>query len=73
MRHDPHPQLIYDFIVTYWKECGYAPTMEEIAEDVGLAYVTTREYLVQLKAWGVIDWTPQTIRTIHIAGEYQNG
>ena len=65
---DPTSQAIYNYIVFYWKVCGYAPTQQEIAEGVNLAYNTTRAYLLDVQSWGVIDWKPKTVRSIHITG-----
>jgi len=50
-----HAQAIYDFIGSYWKERGYAPTQEEIAAGVGLSYMTTRSYLLDLQSWGGVN------------------
>ena len=73
MQNNPHPQTIYNFIDSYWKECGYAPSTEEIADHVGLCVGVTRSYLVRLRAWGAVGWKPHTMRTIHITGEFRNG
>lgn len=70
---NPHPQTIYNFIDAYWKKCGYAPSPKEIAKHVTLSYTATYGYLVELRARGVIDWKPHTIRTIRITGEYRRG
>ena len=64
-----YPRVIYNFIDTYWKEHGSAPSPDEIAQHIGLSDNTTRNYLQELQSWGAIDWTPNKRRTIRITGE----
>lgn len=70
MRHNPNPQIIYEFIATYWQQNGYAPSISEIADHVDLSYQVTHGYLVQLRAVGTIDWKPHKLRTIRICGDF---
>lgn len=55
------------FIERYWKKNGFAPTIQEIAEGVGLSSPNaTRQHLMKLQAAGVIQMRPRVARSIRV-------
>ena len=64
-------QTVYDFIVQYISEKGYSPIMQEICDGTGIrSKATVSYYLNWLKADGIIDFVPNSSRTITIGGAY---
>ena len=61
-------QHIYEYIDQYWQENGYAPSVREIGEHVGLAPSAVSRYLEILAARGAIEWQPKVPRTVRIIG-----
>ena len=62
-------QTVYDFIVQYISEKGYSPIMQEICDGTGIrSKATVSYYLNWLKADGIIDFVPNTTRTITLTG-----
>lgn len=59
---------IYDFIVGYFKENGYAPTVREISNGVGLKSTSTIHcYLKKLNESGLLivkDGEPRAIKVV---------
>ena len=64
-RTQPHMSA-YVVVSEYVIEHRYAPTMNEIAERIGMTYWRTRRVLIELRAEGSIDWLHGKARTIHI-------
>lgn len=46
---------LYDFLVTYIAEHGYAPNIRQIVQNLGCARQTAVNYLKQLQAMGWIE------------------
>jgi repressor LexA len=63
-----HRQHIYEYIDLFWQENGYAPSLREIGEHVGLSSSTVGRYLQILAARGAIEWQPNMPRTVRICG-----
>ena len=62
-------QTVYDFIVQYISEKGYSPIMQEICDATGIrSKATVSYYLNWMKADGLIDFVPNTTRTITLTG-----
>ncbi len=60
-------QLIYDFICTFTHENGYAPSIREIGEGVGLkSPATVYTHIENLKALGVLEKTAMKNRALSI-------
>jgi len=60
-------KLIYDYIVSYTKECGYPPSVREIGAAVGLASPSTvHMHLKVLEEMGYIRRDPNKPRTIEL-------
>lgn len=58
---------ILAFIASYWKDKGYAPSVRDIAEGVGLASTSTVAWwLMRLQRDGKIEQEVRTPRTIRI-------
>ncbi|MFQ5600689.1 MAG: transcriptional repressor LexA [Candidatus Krumholzibacteriia bacterium] len=55
IRFTPKQRRIFDFIRSYLAENGYAPSLEEIREHMGLASVSTvHEHLTRMEARGIL-------------------
>ena len=74
MQYDKRPQeekkaMILKFLVEYISEKGYSPIMQEICDATGIkSKATVSYYLNWLKADGIIDFVPNTTRTITLTG-----
>lgn len=63
----PTADKVMDYICTYTRSRGYAPTVREIMDGVGLASTAAVQYhLEKLRDAGVITWIPGRSRTIRI-------
>ena len=61
---------VVDFIRAYIRMHGYAPTVREIMDGVGLASTAAVQYhLEKLRDSGVITWIPGRARTIRVLEE----
>lgn len=62
---------IIDFITSYIKDNGYAPTVREIGEGIGISgSATMQKYLNQLADKGFIKKTPGVSRSIIVTSNY---
>lgn len=59
-------EKVYDYIVDYIIKNGYAPSMREIAADLGIVVSTARAALVQLQIDGKIYCRPGSPRAIRV-------
>lgn len=59
---------VYDYIVDYIIKNGYAPSMREIAADLGIVASTVHVYLTQLEIDGKIYCRPGSPRAIRVNG-----
>lgn len=60
-------QEIYEFVRDHHNAYGFAPTIREIGEAVGLSSTaTTSHYLDVLRTLGRIDWQRGRARTITV-------
>lgn len=60
-------QIIYDFICTYTHDNGYAPSIREICDGVGLkSTATVHNHIENLKSLGVLDKTSMKNRALSI-------
>ena len=58
---------IYNYIDNFIREYHYSPTVREICEGVGLKSTSSVvEHLIHLKSKGIIDYQPESPRTIRI-------
>jgi repressor LexA len=58
---------IMDFLQSFIQTNGYAPTVREICDGVGLASSSTvHKHLEILRDRGKITWNPSMVRTIRI-------
>lgn len=68
VRFTPRQRQIYDFIRSYTAESGYPPTLEEIAEHLGLsAPSTVHEHLNQMQRKGILKRVPHKHRSSEAA------
>lgn len=62
-------QKVYDYLVEYIKENGYAPSVREICEGVGLKSTSSvYSHLSTLKKEGKIKMRGNSPRAIHVIG-----
>lgn len=61
-------EKVYDYIVDYIIKNGYAPSMREIAANLGIVVSTARAALVQLQIDGKIYCRPGSPRAIRVFG-----
>lgn len=60
---------VYNFIVEFFKENGYSPSMREISVGTGLSSMSSvYAHLVKLKMMGKIDMKENTPRSIRLIG-----
>lgn len=59
---------IYEFIISYIKENGYAPTYREIGKSVGLVVSTVITHIDRLEDEGVIKIKRGSPRAINVVG-----
>lgn len=60
-------QIIYDFICTYTQDYGYAPSIREICDGVGLkSTATVHNHIENLRSLGVLDKTSMKNRALSI-------
>lgn len=59
---------IYNFIISYIKENGYAPTYREIGKGVGMAASMVIPHIWLLELQGRIKTKPKAPRAIHVVG-----
>lgn len=58
-------QKVYEFLLQYIEDKGYSPTMQEICDATGIRSKSTASYYLNwLKADGIIDFVPNSTRTI---------
>lgn len=68
VRFTPRQREIYDFIRAYTAENGFPPTLEEIAEHLGLsAPSTVHEHLHQMQLKGILKRVPHKHRSSEAA------
>lgn len=73
-KYDTRPKLekrdmVIKFLAEYISDKGYSPTMQEICDSTGIkSKATVSYYLNWLKADGIIDFVPNTTRTITLTG-----
>lgn len=61
---------IVEFVGAFWAGNGYAPTVREIAQGVGLRHPSGAEYQIQLLiAAGVLQRTPRAARSLRVVAE----
>jgi SOS-response transcriptional repressor LexA len=66
-RGDQRRRQIYRFLQTYIKKHGWAPTVQEIADAVGLVSPNaTRTHLLKLQEQGLIQIEPRGARCIRL-------
>ena len=62
-------QKIYDFLVEFFKDNGYAPSVREIGEAVGLnSTATVAHHLEKLEDDGKIEMKGKVPRAIRLTG-----
>ncbi len=67
-------KLIYDFIVTFIDQNGYAPSIAEIGEHFGLSSpATIHKHLTNLEAKGLITRQKNLSRALELTNENQGG
>ncbi len=59
---------IYEFIISYIKENGYAPTYREIGEGVNLSLSSALRYIDRLEDDGCIEIKRGSSRAIKVVG-----
>jgi repressor LexA len=59
-------KAILKFIRSYIKRHGYGPSMEEIAEAVGLSKSAARHHLLILREEKKVDMTPGVYRSLRV-------
>lgn len=62
-------QRIYDFIVAFFEDEGFSPSLMEIAEAVYMSRSNVVRYLDLLEARGFLTRVPRTPRTIKLTME----
>lgn len=66
-RHrEDNAQRVYDYIVTYFEENGFSPSMKEIGEGCFFSRGTVVRYLDLLEARGYIEREYNVPRSIHV-------
>lgn len=61
---------IYDFIETYWRDHGFAPSMRDIAAGTGTGLTTVKYHMTVLRENRLIAYTPKASRTVHITAPF---
>jgi repressor LexA len=62
------------FVRAFWKKHGYSPTIQEIADAVGLKSPNaTRNHLFHLQKHGFITMTPKVARAITLVDPAPDG
>jgi len=60
-------QRVVRFIQTFWSEFHYAPTVQEVANGLGLGSRNAAIYHIRaLRALGTVEWTEGDNRTIKL-------
>lgn len=60
-------KAITKFIATYIRKNGVSPTLQEIAEGVGLAsHNAVRAHLVRMRDAGEVTWVEGSVRTLRL-------
>ena len=55
------------FITSFRESNGYSPSLQEIADGVGLSsHNAVRTHLLTLKVRGEVDWDPGRFRTVRV-------
>lgn len=62
--------LVFRFIKKFIANNGYAPTVREISEGVGLSTSVVHKYTRQLRDKGIITYIDKSARTIKILEDY---
>lgn len=57
---------VLDFIIRFQKDCGYSPSIREIANDRVFGIRAAADYVKVLKKKGYIDYTERTNRSIRV-------
>lgn len=60
---------ILDFIAAYHAEWGFAPSMDEIAQGVGVVKNAARHHLLKLQQEGKVCMTPGKYRSLRLTGD----
>lgn len=58
---------ILDTIEGFWAEHGFAPTVREVAADIGLSVTETHRHLTVLRRQGDVTWVERRPRTLRAA------
>lgn len=69
MNLTPKQLQIVDFIVRYRDEKGLAPTLEEIARELGVSKITVYEHVTQLERKGAVSKQKYQSRSIEVHPE----
>ena len=57
---------LIDAIRNLTMENGHAPTVREIADELGISLVVTHGYLSRARKKSLVTWTPHKSRTIRL-------
>ena len=61
-------EQMYSFIIKYISENGYAPTIRELSQAVGIAISRVKHHLMKLEIEGRIKTKPNSPRAIKVIG-----
>lgn len=64
--NDALTQQVFDYIVAYFADFGWAPTVVEIAAGVHIAQGMVHKHLTTLEAWGYIRRDPGKCRALRL-------
>ena len=66
----PRQREVVNLIVQLTDQCGYPPTLAELAKAMGLRNrMTVHQHVVALKKKGIVRWEPGLNRSLRVIGE----
>jgi DNA-binding IclR family transcriptional regulator len=61
----PKQRAVFDAVVAHWAENDQGPTLQDVAQRLGLAVSTVHSHVVKLRAAGVLVYTGRQRLMVH--------